>query len=168
VIKHFYPAGFYDECRALYWGRAALIGHFNDYLLPEASYREAAEYIARVTRPGERIFVWGDGPYLYYFAQRRMGIRHLWPKTTVIRLTELYRRGDPVSVKEAERGEMHFVDVMERKRPVLFIDTSPSGLTGFTYPVTPVVRRYVDEHYEYLALVNNMWIYARKGYAPVK
>lgn len=168
VIRNLYPSAFYNEGKIVYWGRAALAGHFKDYLLPENSYRGAAEYIARVTRPGERIFVWGDGPYLYYFAKRRMGIEHLWPKTGVIRIHELYRLGDGEARASAERQELHYVRVMERKRPVLFIDTSENGLTGFTFPVTPLVKAYVDVNYEYLATVDKMKIYARKGYHPVR
>ncbi len=168
VIRNFFPQAFYNEGKALYWARAALVGHFNDYLLPESSYRGAAEYIERVTRPGDRIFVWGDGPYLYYFARRRMGVQHLWPKTGVIRIRSLYEADDGQSRAAAEKGEKHFIGVMERKRPVLFIDTSENGLTGFTFPVTPLLREYVDANYEYLATVDRMRIYARKGYAVRK
>ncbi len=167
LIKHFRPACFYNEPRAIYWGRAALMGHFNDYLLPEASYLGAVEYVAGTTRPGEKIFVWGDGPYLYYFAQRRMGTRHLWPKTSAIRMRELYGMGDPVSLRRAEEMEKHYINIMEIKKPVLFVDTSENGLTGFTFPVTPLIKRYIDERYKYAATIDGMKMYFRKGYRPL-
>jgi hypothetical protein len=168
VIRNCYPSAFYGEGKILHWARAVLVGHFNDYLLPENSYRGAAEYIARVTRPGERIFVWGDGPYLYYFAKRRMGIQHMWPKTSVIRIHELYGKGDAAARTEAETGDRNFVSMMERKRPVLFIDTSENGLTGFTFPVTPLLKEYVGVNYDFLATVDRMKIYSRKGYSAGK
>ncbi len=162
IIKHCYPRAFYNEGPVLYWARAALVGHFNDYLLPENSYRNAAQFIEKNTCPGERIFVWGDGPYLYYFSNRRMGIYHLWPKTTVIRVHELYRRGDPDSLKEAGRLENNFIEMLEIKKPVLFIDTSENGLTGFIYPVTPRLESYIGKNYEYIAEVDKMKIFRRK------
>lgn len=162
IIKHFNPDAFYNESRVLYWTRAALVGHFNDYLLPENSYRHATRFIEEQSKPGERIFVWGDGPYLYYFSNRRMGIKHLWPKTTIIRLHEFYAKGDATSIKEAQTIENNFIEMMELKNPVLFIDTSENGLTGFVYPLTPLVKQYVDREYRYLATIDKMKIYRLK------
>lgn len=162
IIKHFHPNAFYKEGPVLYWARAVLVGHFNDYLLPENSYRNAAEFIKENTHPGERIFVWGDGPYLYYFSQRRMGIKHLWPKTTVIRIYELYKKGDPQSLNEAKNIERYFVEMIKIKKPILFIDTSENGLTGFVYPLTPVLKEYVRKEYFSLTTVDKMIIYKLK------
>ena len=167
VIRNCYPRAFYGEGKILYWARAVLVGSFNDYLLPEGSYMDAADYIRRITRPGERIFVWGDGPYLYYFSGRRMGIRHLWPKTSVILINSLYTKGDDASRLQSRRMEEDFVQMMETKKPVLFVDTSPNGLTNFRFPPPPVVRAYVEKSYRFLKEVNRMRIYARRGYEPL-
>lgn len=163
VIKHFFPEAFYHEPKILYWGRAAFIGHFQDYLLPENAYRNVAEYIKNTTHSNEKIFVWGDGPYLYYFSKRKMGIYHLWPKTTVIRLHELYKKGDDRSITEAHAIEQHFIDALEKKKPALFVDTSPSGYTGFVYPPTPKIKNYLDQHYRYCTTIDNMKIYRRNS-----
>lgn len=166
VIRNFFPQGFYNEGRVLYWTRAVLMGTYNHYLLPEASYRDACEYIARITAPSDRIFVWGDGPYLYYFSKRRLGLHHMWPKTGLLKILELYRQGDPVSVADARDREMHWITWIEKKKPVLFIDTSENGLSNFRYPVTPLLREYVERNYYYLATVSKMKIYARRGFVP--
>lgn len=168
VIRNFFPQGFYNEGKVLYWTRAVLMGTYNHYLLPEASYRDVCEYIARITAPSDRIFVWGDGPYLYYFSGRRLGLHHIWPKTGLLRILDLYGRGDPESVTDAGNREMQWVFWMEKKKPVLFIDTSENGLSNFNYPVTPLVREYVGRNYYYLTTVSKMKIYARKGFVPVR
>ncbi len=166
VIKHFYPAGFYNEGKVLYWARAALVGTFNHYLLPEASYLDACNYIRSVTAPSDRIFVWGDGPYLYYFTGRRLGTKHMWPKTRVIRARGLYARGDAASLGVARSIEQEILGWIVSKRPVLFVDTSPNGLSGFTFPPTPMVTDYIREQYYFLAEVSGMRIYALNGFVP--
>jgi hypothetical protein len=166
VIKHFYPAGFYNEGKVLYWARAALVGTFNHYLLPEASYLDACNFIRSVTAPSDRIFVWGDGPYLYYFTGRRLGTKHMWPKTRVIRARGLYARGDAESLGAARSIEQEILGWIASKRPALFIDTSPNGLSGFTFPPTPMVADYIREQYHFLAEVSGMRIYALNGFAP--
>ncbi|MBN2040879.1 MAG: hypothetical protein JW864_12620 [Spirochaetes bacterium] len=163
IIKHYFPQAFYNEGKLLYWTRAVLIGTFNDYLLPEASYREVCSYIKETTNPGDRIFVWGDGPYLYYFSERRMGIRHLWPKTTIYRITNLYNEGKDKSIKEAEKLEQGFIDVVQEKEPVLFIDTSANGLSTFHYKLTPLFEKFVLKNYIFIKEINRMKIYRRKS-----
>ncbi|MCX7677590.1 MAG: hypothetical protein N2316_00050 [Spirochaetes bacterium] len=162
IIKHYFPSAFYHEPKAIYWARAALIGHFQDYLLPELSYLNAIHFIKENTQEGDRIFVWGDGPYLYYFSNRRMGIQHLWPKTTIIRLHELYKKSDAQSLAQAHHIERSFIATIERKKPVLFIDTSENGLTGFVYPVTPLIDEYVQKNYTHIGSVDKMKFYIIK------
>ncbi len=163
IIKHFFPQAFYNEGKALYWARAALVGTFNDYLLPEASYKDACEYIKSITNPGDRISVWGDGPYLYYFSERRMGVNHLWPKTGISVMTALYKRGDTGSIKAAEKMETGFIEEnLKKKKPVLFIDTSENGLSTFYYKVTPLIEKYIKDNYYFLNEVNKIKIYKIK------
>jgi hypothetical protein len=164
IIKHIFPQAFYNEGKALYWTRAVLIGTFNDYLLPEASYRDAATYIKSVTNPGDRIFVWGDGPYLYYFSGRKMGTMHLWPKTWIIGLTALYNKSDIESNKAAEESEKGFIDEnLKKKKPVLIIDTSENGLSTFNYKVTPLIEKYIKNNYYFINEVDKMKIYRIKN-----
>lgn len=159
IIKQFFPQAFYQEGKVLYWARAVLIGTFNDYLLPDASYKDTCEYIKSITNPEDRIFVWGDGPYLYYHSERRMGIKHLWPKTSIFRITKLYKNGDMESIKTAEQMEMNFVNMLQNKKPVLFIDTSENGLSTFYYKPTPLIEKYVKNNYSFIKEVNKIKIY---------
>lgn len=159
IIKHYFPGGFYNEGRALYWTRAVLTGQFNDYLLPHASYKEVCEYIKEHTSKDDSIFVWGDGAYLYYFSERRMGIYHLWPKTKIIKINRLYKKDNPASIKKAEGYENDFIEDLRDKKPELFIDTSGNGLSNFHYPVTPLVRKFIGSHYTFEKEISGMKIY---------
>ncbi|MFH0976097.1 MAG: hypothetical protein V1874_09985 [Spirochaetota bacterium] len=162
LIKHYFQQAFYNEGRTMYWMRAALIGTFNDYLLPEASYKDACAYIRTITKPGDRIFVWGDGPYLYYFSGRRMGINHLWPKTTIFVISSLYDKADNDSIKNAEAMENDFINNMRLKKPVLFADTSGNGLSTFHYKPTPKIEKYIKDNYYFTDEIQKIKIYKIK------
>lgn len=168
LIKHFWQAGFYNEGKALNWTRAVLVGSFNDYLLPETSYKDVCDYIKKITRPGERIYVWGDGPYLYYFSGRRPGVKHMWPKTGITHIWSLYKKGDIQSVYDAEMSEEGMIKEITQKKSVVFIDTSQNGLSTFTFPPTPLVEKYISKNFRLIAEINKMKIWARNGWKPVK
>jgi hypothetical protein len=162
IIKHYYPNAFYNEGKVLYWTRAILVGTFNDYLLPDSSYKNAAEYIASITKPDDRIFVWGDGPYLYYFSKRKPAIFHMWPKLSILLINKLYDVNTQQSIEEARGIEEYFVNMLKKMKPVIFVDTSDNGLTEFIYPVTPVVKEYLEKHYTYIYTIDNMHIWKLK------
>lgn len=159
VIKYYYPNAFYNEGKVLYWTRAVLVGTFNDYLLPDSSYKNTAEYIASITKPDDRIFVWGDGPYLYYFSKRKPAIFHMWPKLSIILIDKLYKTNDQESIQQARALEEYFINMLKKKKPVIFVDTSQNGLTEFIYPVTPVIKEYLEKNYTYIHTIDNMHIW---------
>ena len=162
IIKHFYPSAFYNEGKILYWTRAVLAGSFNDYLLPDASLIGTCGYIKKITGPEDRISVWGDGPAIYYFSGRRVGIYNIWPKTRIIKINRLYKKGSEESVRDARINEKQLIDVMNKKRPVLFVDTSENGFSGFYYKMTPLVEAYVKEHYDFIKELDKIKIYRLK------
>lgn len=166
VIRNCAPDAFYHEGRALFWTRAALVGTFDDYLLPHPSYRGACERIRALTGPGDRIYVWGDGPYLYYFSGRRLGTHHMWPKTGVIRLYSLLGKGDAQSLSAAQAIQEGIVATIKKKNPALVIDTSAAGISGFRFPMPPLLAGHVASHYYFLEEVSGMRIYARRGFTP--
>jgi hypothetical protein len=105
---------------------------------------------------------------MYYFPKRRMGVMHMWPKTSVIVIKELYEIGDEESVGRARSMEEDILYTVRNKKPVLFIDMSDNGLTNFIYKPTPLVKKYVDENYNYFNTVNKMKFYIRRDYKPVQ
>jgi len=166
IIKHFYPQAFYQEGKFFYWTRAVLVGSFNDYLLPEKSYLPVVEYIKNETKPGERIFVWGDGPYLYYFSERRMGGKTLWPKNSVLQIIRGYQQNTKESLKKVKDLENNFIRNLKKKKPVLFIDTSSSNLSNFNYSLeeAPLLKAFVLKNYFLETTVSKMKIYKLKSY----
>ncbi len=170
-IKYFNQDLFYNEPAAAFWFRAVAVSSMDDYLLPNGSYRNTVDYIKKNTSPADTIFVWGDGPHLYYFSDRRIAVTHVWPKGTAIHIEDLYKSGKPESVFGAVAEQTGFVRTMEKKKPVLFIDTSPKGLfrsvtrlgnfARFPYEVPPVMRNYLDSHYALETVVDDFKIYRR-------
>ena len=70
---------------------------------------------------------------------------------------------DQESIEIAKKTEKRFIKVMESKNPVLFIDTSKNGLSTFQYPVTPLIKDYVNKKYEFRHEVNRIKIYSLKS-----
>ncbi|HNX59846.1 MAG TPA: glycosyltransferase family 39 protein, partial [Spirochaetota bacterium] len=128
IIKHAAPDAFYNEGPALFWFRAIVVSSVNDYLLPNESYKATIKYIRKNTSPEDTIFVWGDGPQLYYFADRRIAVKHVWPKNAAIRINKFYKANTPESVAQAASIENEFIRFIEQRKPALVIDTSPKGL----------------------------------------
>lgn len=175
VIKHFTPDAFYNEGTFLFWTRAVLTGRYNSYLLPHSSYRDTVEYIRKTTGAGDRIFVWGNGPEIYYFSKRRMGSDTLWPKSTIYKIAKLYSSGDKKNITLAKGYESHMIQLLKRKKPILFIDTSANPdqlVTGFKLarpaifdiPVTaaPGLYKYLLKEYRFEKEIRGMKIYRKK------
>jgi hypothetical protein len=172
IIRNFAPNLFYDEGNVLFWTRAILVGSVNDYLLPNRSYKAAVDYIKSHTSPSDRIFVWGDGPNIYYFADRRIAIYHIWPKSAVTHMTYLYAENTPDSIAGAQGIEARFIEMIEMRKAELIIDTSPKGLhigvtqfgnfAMFPYPVPPRMRQYMNEKYSIETKIDDYTIYRRK------
>ena len=166
IIKNYYPQAFYQEGPVAYWTRAVLVGTFDDYLLPHKSYLEAVNYIKKNTKSNDRIFVWGDGPYLYYFSGRRMGGKTLWYKNTILKIIKSYASLNPQDHQKAKGMEKTLIQTLKDKNPLLFIDTSPNGLSTFNHyynlEKAPQIYEYVKNNYLLKATKNKMKIYRLK------
>ncbi len=162
-IRHFAQQAFYNEGRVLYWTRAVLAGTFNHYLLPGKEYLETVNYIRNNTGSSDRLFVWGDGPYLNYFADRRQGGTGLWMKNTAYRIKGYYDIGTAQSLEQAAGEERGLVAVLERKKPELIVDVSGNGLSGFRVPLSTlkVLNKYISTKYRKEKNINGFEIYRR-------
>jgi hypothetical protein len=171
-IRYAAPSLFYNESSAAFWFRAVVVSSMNDYLLPNGSYAATVEYVRKHTTSKDTIFVWGDGPQLYYFADRRIAIKHVWPRNTIIRIIDAYKDNSPESIEFARANEQEFIDRINLKKAELFIDTSPKGLhvsvtkwgdfAKFPYDVTPLIREFLKKNYRLEAEVDGFRIYRRK------
>ena len=128
VIKHYFPNGFYKEGKFLFWTRAVLTGRYNEYLLPKYVYKNTIDYIRKITKPGDRIFVWGNGPETYYFSERNMGGYDLWPKSALFEISKLYKKNNKNSVKVGKQIEKNFIHYLKLKKPLIFVETSDAKI----------------------------------------
>jgi hypothetical protein len=164
IIKHIFPNGFYNEGKILYWGRGVLVGTFNDYLLPHESYKETVDYIIHTTKDDDPVFVWGDGPYINYFANRRMGGQSLWMRGLAYNLRDLYSDGSDDAVKEAENNQLNLINILARKRPILIVDVSENGLSNFRVSIkeAKLLYEHINKDYYFDKKINDMDIYRIK------
>jgi hypothetical protein len=171
-IKHAAPSLFYNESTAAFWFRAIAVSSMNDYLLPNRSYITTVEYIRKNTKPKDTIFVWGDGPQLYYFSDRRLAIKHVWPRNAIMRVIDGYNTNTPESLEMSKSQENEFINQINKKKAELFIDTSPKGLhvsvtrwgdfAKFPYPVTPGIKSFLNKKYRFETEIDGFKIYRRK------
>lgn len=159
VVKYYFPGTFLNESKTAYNIRAVVTGQIDDYLLPKG-YAGAVEYLKQNTVSGDRLFVWGDGPCLYYFSGRRMGIKHLWPRGGITSIVQNYAAAN---IDAAVSQQNVFIADIETKKPEMFIDTQPNGMAFFHTPLAaaPVLEKYVLSHYRYEASVDKIRFYRR-------
>jgi hypothetical protein len=175
IIKHYFPGGFYNEGKFLFWTRAVLTGRYNSYLLPHPSYKDSVEFIKKTTRPGESIFVWGNGPEIYYFSKRRMGFYSLWPKSSIYKISNFYKSDDKIKISLAKKYDTSFINHLKKKQPKIIIDTStnPDQLVTdfklarpavFDIPLSdaPLLYKYVLKEYTLVKEIKEMKIYCRR------
>jgi 4-amino-4-deoxy-L-arabinose transferase-like glycosyltransferase len=89
----------------------------------DADSRRAAAVVARLTRPEERIFVWGFRPEIYYYARRRGASRYLesQPLTGVLADRHL-ERSDPFRPEWAEGHRRVAEAELRVRRPAVIVD----------------------------------------------
>lgn len=164
IVKHFYPEAFYNENRVLYWTRGILMGTYNHYLLPDQDYKGAAEYIKETTKDNDRLFVWGDGPYINYFSDRRMGAHSLWMKNSACKIREFYSIGTRDAIIQARDIENPIINDLVKKNPMIIADVSENGLSGFNVSLKESrhLYKYVSFHYYFDKNINGIDIYRKK------
>lgn len=163
IIKHFLPQAYYNEGKVLYWTRAVLVGTFDDYLLPETSYDEAAAYLKEISKKNDKLFVWGNGPYLYYFSGLRMATTTLWPQNTLLKIKRAYSQGN---IKHGKQLENRFLDIIKSHNPIYFADTSGSKLSKTSkFHLKPeefeILNSYFKLNFRFIHEVDGIKIYKK-------
>lgn len=140
------------------------MGTYNHYLLPDQDYKGAAEYIKETTKDNDRLFVWGDGPYINYFSDRRMGGYSLWMKNTAYKIRELYSIGTRDAIVQARNIENFIINDLVKKDPMIIVDVSKNGLSGFKVSLKESrhLYKYVSFHYYLDKSINGIDIYRKK------
>ena len=131
-----------------------------DWTGPIAQHEQVSAFIAAHTRPGDRVFVWGDWPALYVESDRQMAGR--FPG-----FLRGFARGSGLPPNNWDTAPDVWPELqsdLASNPPALIVDTAPADWSDFaSYPMSnyPVLRDLVASSYHPIATVDGVVIYAR-------
>ncbi len=159
----------------------------NHAIIPRSPYKEVAQWIKENSQPEDRIVQWGDIIEIYYFAQRKPGLRFLWcsfytniysglakpDKINKIHYNPNLLRKKMKLPQNQQWTFKSWIDLQytilldfERdnplyKRPLYIIDTSEARIRDFYAPFKeyPVLYGYIIKYYKLIKTINRMDIY---------
>jgi hypothetical protein len=130
-----------------------------DWSPPIAQHELVAAYIRDHTKPGDRVFVWGNWPALYVESNRQMASR--FPG-----FLRGFARGSGLPPNNWDTAPDVWPEVqadLARNPPALIVDTAAAGWSDFAmYPMRnyPVLQDLVSTNYRLVATVDGVAIYA--------
>ncbi len=133
----------------------------------DPDFRLIGRTVAARTAPSDTIWVWGNVPQIYYYADRRPGVRFtfcnyltgLSPATPSEELDTI----DPRANALLWAWPMVFED-LERQRPKWLLDTAAGGIKSYgKFPIEsfPAFASYVSSHYRREDSVGDAVFYRR-------
>jgi len=133
-----------------------------DWSPPIAQHEAVAAYINEHSRPGDRVFVWGDWAALYIESDRVMAGRFPGFLRGFARTSGL----PPINWDTSPEVWSELQSDLEAHPPALIVDTAAAGWSDFSaYPMAdyPVLETLVTSSYHRVATVDGVVIYARNG-----
>jgi 4-amino-4-deoxy-L-arabinose transferase-like glycosyltransferase len=131
-----------------------------DWSPPIAQHELVATYIRDHSKPGDRVFVWGDWAALYVESDRLPASRFPGFLRGFDRASGL----PPNNWDTAPDVWPALQSDLERNPPALIVDTAAAGWSDFSrYPMSdyPVLEQLVTADYRQVATVDGVVIYAR-------
>lgn len=131
-----------------------------DWSPPIAQHQLVAAYIRDHTKPGDRIFVWGNWAALYVESDRL-------PASRFPGFLRGFARGSGLPPNNWDTAPDVWPELqsdLERNPPALIVDTAAAGWSDFSsYPMSnyPVLAQLVATDYRQVATVDGVVIYAR-------
>jgi len=131
-------------------------------------YQAVASYLRERTGPEARIFVWGNSPEIYLYAQRRMATRYMsvnyqtgrvWGTPANDLGGQAYREGVPAQTWD------NLMTDLERNLPELIVDAAAGRLDKMDdEPIARHARMaaFVGRHYQLEATVLGVPLYRRR------
>lgn len=121
----------------------------NPYRAPDVD--ATARALARLTAPGETVFVWGIQPELYLYSHRTPATRMVTCAFLSGSLRHDVRVGEHPPEPDTIPGAWDLlIQDLDRYRPRAVVDTSPGGRAGYDRippRSMPRLREYLDAHY---------------------
>jgi hypothetical protein len=133
-----------------------------DWSPPIAQHEQVAAYMRAHSRPGDRVFVWGDWAALYVESDRL-------PATRFPGFLRGFARGSDAPPDNWDTAPDVWPALqadLARNPPALIVDTAAAGWSTFAmYPMRnyPVIQNLVDAKYRLVATVDGVEIYARSS-----
>jgi 4-amino-4-deoxy-L-arabinose transferase-like glycosyltransferase len=141
-------------------GAAVFEGATDSFWSAKPDYLQATKYLDSVTRPDERVFVWGWFPALYVAGDR-------CPSTRFVYAHHLAGKAPTSAGKRAHsvpEGWREVMEDLEREPPPYLLDTSHGGY-GFDYaPIEryPLLWDYVNRSYSFDREIAGVRFYRRR------
>lgn len=131
----------------------------------QAFFKAIAAEVRAGTPAGERIFIWGRMPEVYYFAKRLPASRFL-TSTFVVGMTSYnyYAPAGDAAAAHAAAHRMLLAD-LRRAQPRYILDSAPLNFRQFgKYPIAafPELRRLLQESYVFAGIVRGIVLYRRR------
>lgn len=127
------------------------------------------EKLKEISKPNDRIFVWGFATAIYFYAERSYSSRFLWSDWLTGRTpsgSKLYgQTGQKQTSYQFDEAWDFFWQDMKRFQPQYFIDTAPANIHGYKkYPIKnyPKLKNYLENYFEPVFVVEGAQIYKRK------
>ncbi|CAN5772410.1 hypothetical protein BH23ACT2_BH23ACT2_14100 [soil metagenome] len=122
-----------------------------------------ASYVRANTEADGKVFIWGNVPEIYWRAGRLPAGALTHNNLLTGYSGRRVQQATAADVADAGLYE-EFVDRVRRDRPILVIDTAAAGYRGGDhFPLTgfPELERFVADHYERVATIDEVPIYRR-------
>jgi hypothetical protein len=134
----------------------------------QARYRAVAEYVQRDTAADAKIFVWGNSPSIYLYAQRRMATRYLSINYQTGRVWGTPANevgGKPDDKNVPAWAWKNLMSDLERNHPAYIVDAASGKLDKMAdEPLErhPQIWSFVQKYYVLDAIVAGVPLYKRK------
>jgi hypothetical protein len=134
----------------------------------QSRYEEVGGYIRAHTAPADRVFVWGNSPEIYLYAQRVMGTRFAFCNyhTGMIWGTWANDQDGAIGteVLAVPRAWQELLADLTQAPPTLLVDGGAGGLDRFDqHPMTayPTLKEVMERGYRLEATIRGVPIYRR-------
>jgi len=149
------------------------IAFANDVVWPRSAwhqerYRAVATYVRKHSQPADRLYVWGNSPEIYLYAQRRMASRYMSANYQTGRVWGTPANevgGRPDDERVPPESWTHLVADLVAHPPAYIVEAATGKLDKMDderIERHPILRAFVARHYRIEATVLGVPIYGRK------
>ena len=123
---------------------------------------KVASYVQKVTRPDDRIFVWGFSPWLYLYAHRRPAGRYVFATYTTGFVAWFWDELDIEPARVVPGSVKALLEDLDREKPAVVVD---AGSVEIARPMRAYAwaAEWLHAHYCFDARIGAFDVYRRKA-----